>query len=167
VIARYRWLHSLGVGVRAGTGLIDDSSAALSPWLYREFVVPCVLRVVEAVGRPLRIHVDGAANHLLPIYGELELDELVSFGWGTSVDAVRDQLGGRALLSGNLAPDLFVRRSPEDVYRAAMRVLEVLAPCGGFLLQEGANMPPEAKPENIEAMVRAAEDFGLPASPIN
>ena len=167
VIGRYRWLQSLGVGVQAGTVLIDDSSAVLSPWLYREFVVPCVLRVVEAIGRPLRIHVDGPAGHLLPIYEELELDELVSFGWGTSLEKVRDHLGGRALLSGNLEPGLFVRGAPEDVYAAAMHALEILAPCGGFLLQEGANMPPEAKPENIESMVRAAEDFGLPPSGIS
>jgi len=67
VIERYRWLHSMGLGLNSGTALVDDSAGALSPWLYREFVVPCVLRVLDAVGRPLRIHIDAPANHLLPI----------------------------------------------------------------------------------------------------
>lgn len=162
VIGRYKWLHSLGIGVGYGTSLIDDASSNLSPWLYREFVLPCVRRVVEAVGRPLRIHVDGPADHLLPIYQEIELDELVSFGPRTNLEKVRQRLGGRALLSGNVDPMLFVQGSPDDVYRAAWHALEVLAPCGGFLLQDGNNLPPEARLENITAMLRAADDFGLP-----
>ena len=87
---------------------------------------------------------------------------LVMFGWGTSIEKVRDHLGGKALLSGNLDPMMFASGTPQDVYDAAMHVLEVLAPCGGFVLMEGANMVPEAKLENIRAMVRAAEDYGLP-----
>jgi len=162
VIERYRWLHSMGLGLNSGTALVDDSAGALSPWLYREFVVPCVLRVLDAVGRPLRIHIDAPANHLLPIYQELGLQDLIMFGWETSLEKVRDTLGGRATLSGNLEPVLFASGTPQDIYRAAMHVLEILAPCGGFVLMEGANMVPEAKLENIRAMVQAAEDFGLP-----
>ena len=162
VIGRYRWLHSLGVGLGGGTGLVDDASSNLSPWLYRDFVVPCVLRVVQAVGRPLRIHVDGPADHLLPLYQELALDELSAFGPRTSAQRVRETLGGRALLSGNLDPMLFVYGTPDEVYRAAWKVLEILAPCGGFILQDGNNLPPESTCENIAAMVRAAEEFGLP-----
>jgi uroporphyrinogen-III decarboxylase len=162
VIGRHRWLQSLGCLTGAGTGLVDDASSNLSPWLYREFVVPCVLRVVEAIGRPLRIHVDGPADHLLPIYRELGIDELMSFGPRTAIEKVREYLGGRALLSGNVDPLLFVRGTPADVYREASRVLEVLAGCGGLILQDGNNLPPEASIDSIAAMVRAAEDFGLP-----
>ena len=78
------------------------------------------------------------------------------------MEEVRDYLGGRATLSGNLEPTLFAFGTPEDVYRASIRALEILGGCGGFTLAEGSNMVPEAKMENIAAMVRASEDFGLP-----
>ena len=162
MIERCRWLRGMGIGVNSGTCLVDDSAGALSPRLYREFVVPCVLRALDALGRPLRIHIDAPANHLLPIYQELDLQDLIMFGWGTSLEQVRDTLGGRATLSGNLDPMLFASGTPRDIYDAAMHALEILAPCGGFVLMEGANMVPEAKLENIGAMVQAAEDFGLP-----
>lgn len=162
VIDRYRWLHSLGIGVNGGTYLVDDSSGALSPRLYHEFVEPCVRRVFAAIGRPYQIHIDAPAHHLLPIYRELDIDQLLGFGWGTTPEKVREYLGGRAVLTGNLDPSLFVLGTPADVYCAARHALEVLAPCGGFVLSEGANMPPGAHLDNIAAMVRAAEDFAVP-----
>jgi hypothetical protein len=159
VIARYRWLHTLGVGVGGGAYLVDDSSGALSLRLYREFVLPCVRRVYGAIGRPYQVHIDAPANHLLPIYRELDIDQLLGFGWGTSLEKVRDTLGGRAVLTGNLDPSLFVLGTPEEVYRASCRALEILGPCGGFILSEGANMPPGARLDSIAAMVQAAEDL--------
>jgi uroporphyrinogen decarboxylase len=159
VIARSKWLHSLGVHVNAGTYLVDDSSGALSPRHYREFVYAYVMRVVDAIGRPLTIHIDAPANHLLRIYRQMDIQELSGFGWGTSVELVRHYLGGRAVLTGNLEPTLFIHGTPEDIYSAAMRALRALAPSGGFILQEGANLPPGAPIENINAMVRAAEDY--------
>jgi uroporphyrinogen-III decarboxylase len=162
VIGRYRWLRSLGADTNEGTYLVDDSAGALSPWLYRDFVYPCNLRVAEAIGRPLRIHIDAPADHLLPFYREMEIASLDGFGWGTSLGKVREYLGGQATMSGNLEPALFAFGTPDDVYRAATHALEILGPCGGFTLMEGANMVPEAKMENIAAMLRASEDFGLP-----
>ena len=161
-IARYRWLQSQGIGVDDGVFLVDDLSGALSPALYREFVLPCVLRVVEAIGRPLTIHIDAPANHLLPIYQELDIHCLSYFGWETSPEKVRAHLGGRAVLIGNLSPGFLLSASPAEVYQAAWRVLEVLAPCGGFILADGANIAPGTPPENIGAMVRASQDYGLP-----
>ncbi len=88
VIARYRWLRSMGIN-QDGVYLVDDSSGALSPACYRKFVLPCIRRVVEALGRPLTIHIDAPANHLLAIYrDELQIQRLDGFGWGTSVEKV-------------------------------------------------------------------------------
>jgi len=162
VIARLRWLRSMGVGTSEGTYLIDDSAGALSPKHYRAFVLPYNLQALEAIGRPLRLHVDAPADHLLPIYREIGLDRLEYFGWATSLTRVRECLGGWTVLSGNVDPSLFVMGTPDDVYHASLHALSVLAPWGGYILQDGYNMPPGAKDENITAMWRAAEDFGLP-----
>jgi hypothetical protein len=162
VIERYRWLQGMSGGMGQGVYLVDDSSGALSPAHYRTFVRPYVMQVVEALGRPLTIHIDAPANHLLPIYREINIQRLDSFGWGTSLEKVREYLGGRAVLTGNIEPGLFAMGTPEDVYRASWHALEVLAPCGGFILQDGANMVPGAKLDNINAMMAAARAYGLP-----
>jgi hypothetical protein len=162
VIARLHWLRGMGIGLTEGTYLIDDSAGALSPRHYRTFVLPYNLQVLEAIGRPLRIHVDAPADHLLPIYREIGLDRLEHFGWATSLEKVRECLGGRTVISGNIDPALFVTGTPDEVYAASLHALNILAPCGGYILQDGYNMPPGAKDENITAMLRAAEDFGLP-----
>ncbi|MHB1357885.1 MAG: uroporphyrinogen decarboxylase family protein [Anaerolineae bacterium] len=162
VLDKYRWLRSLGIGLDSGPYIVDDSSGALSPAHYREFLFPCVMRLVEAIGRPLQIHIDAPANHLLPIYREMNVERLLGFGWGTSPEKVREYLGGHAVLVGNISPALFIHGTPQEVYDASMHVLRVLAPCGGFILTEGANMVPGASLENIQAMVRAADDYGLP-----
>ena len=162
VIDKYRWLRSQGIGLDAGPYMVDDSSGALSPAHYREFIYPCVMRVVEAIGRPLWIHIDAPADHLLPIYREMKVARLLGFGWGTSVEKVREYLGGQAVVTGNISPALFIYGTPQEVYDASRHVLQVLAPCGGLVLTEGANMAPGASLENILAMVRAAEDYGLP-----
>jgi hypothetical protein len=162
VIARYRWLASERPGGSDGTYLVDDSSGNLSPKLYRAFVYPRVQRVVEAIGRPLRIHIDAPANHLLPFYHELGVQDFPGFGWGTSLEKVRQYLGGRAKLTGNLDPAMLLQGTPVEVYDAAMQVLRILAPCGGLVLSEGANVAPGTPRENIAAMLRASEDYGLP-----
>ena len=173
VIGGHQWLRSMGAsresitltGPSRGTFLVDDSAGALSPHLYREFVYPCIMRVVEALGRPLSIHIDAPADHLLPFYREMGVERFPGFGWETSLEAVREYLGGRAILTGNLSPSLLLQGTPHEVYNAARRVLAILAPCGGLILSEGANMAPGTPIKNMKAMVRAAEDFGMPDSP--
>ena len=177
VIGHYRWLASItenpvgrhrwgpklkAIKDRRGTGLVDDSAGALSPRLYREFVYPYSMRVVEAVGRPLSIHIDAPADHLLPFYREMGVRSFPGFGWRTSLGKVREYLGGQAALIGNLSPMLLLYGTPNRVYNAAWRVLDTLAPCGGLVLSEGDNVAPGTPVANMQAMVQAAEDYGVP-----
>ena len=165
VIARNRWLRKSGLGSGRGTYLVDDSSGNLSPRLYKEFVYPRVLRVLEAVGCPLRIHIDSPADHLLPFYHEMGVEDFPGFGWGTSLEKVREHLGGQAVLRGNVSPSLLHNGSVAEVYAASKQVLEILAPCGGLILSEGANLAPHTPRENIQAMLQASIDYGLPRNP--
>jgi hypothetical protein len=48
----------------------------------------------------------------------------------------------------------------EQVKRAAMECLEALAPCGGFMLGDGANVCPGTPRESFEAIMEAAEEYG-------
>jgi uroporphyrinogen-III decarboxylase len=50
--------------------------------------------------------------------------------------------------------------SAEAVREATRRVIEKLSPLGGFIVQDGNNIPPGSPVENINAMMEAAERYG-------
>ncbi len=45
----------------------------------------------------------------------------------------------------------------------ALAALTALAPCGGLLLGDGANVCPGTPLENLAALTEAAEAYGVPA----
>jgi uroporphyrinogen-III decarboxylase len=50
--------------------------------------------------------------------------------------------------------------SPEEIYQESCRCIEKAARSGRFTLSSSCEVPYETPPENIDAMVRAAREFG-------
>ena len=50
--------------------------------------------------------------------------------------------------------------SREEVKQAARECLEAMAPCGGFMLGDGANVCPGTPLESFRAIMEAAEEYG-------
>ena len=65
-------------------------------------------------------------------------------------------MGGRVRLWGNINPMLLKDGS------AATEALKAMAPCGGYMLGDGANICPGTPLENLSAMMESACDYGLP-----
>ena len=59
-------------------------------------------------------------------------------------------------IDGNIKPLAFVTATPAVIDAEATRLLDLFAPRGGFILSSGCEIPPEAQPANIKAMVTAA-----------
>jgi uroporphyrinogen decarboxylase len=59
-------------------------------------------------------------------------------------------------LDGNIKPLSFVEAEPEEIQAEAKRLINVFGTRGRFLLSSGCEIPPEARPENIEALVTTA-----------
>jgi uroporphyrinogen decarboxylase len=103
----------------------------------------------------------GRSDHLLEVFRDgLRIDELQGFGWQVDVERVAEVLGGRVVLLGNVNPMLVRDGTAEEVRRAARKVIERLAPLGGFIVQDGNNIPPGSPLRNINAMMEAAETWG-------
>jgi uroporphyrinogen-III decarboxylase len=69
-------------------------------------------------------------------------------------------MGGRVVLLGNVNP-LLVRTGPvERILEATRACIETLAPLRGYIVQDGANIPPDTPPEHVNAMMQAAETWG-------
>lgn len=140
-----------------GVYICDDSAALLSPDDYRQILLPFNLRYKEHFGGRCTVHCDGRADHLLPIYrDELGIDCFWSFGYQTDKLKTAQALGGKAVLVGNINPMKILSATRQDVIDETLEALRVFAPCGGYIIMDGSNIPPGAPLENINAMSEAA-----------
>lgn len=139
----------------------DDLAVSLSAETYREIVLPYekILRF-HFDGRT-SLHMCGRSDHLLEIFrDELRIHELQGFGYEVGLERIRDVMGGRVVLLGNVNPMLIHSGTPHEVREATRRVIEVLGPSRGLIVQDGNNIPPGSPLANINAMMEAAERYG-------
>ena len=85
------------------------------------------------------------------------------FGYAVDPRTAAENLGGRMYLWGNISPMLMLNGSKEEVKQAAFTALEAMAPCGGFMLGDGANVCPGTPLENLAALTEASQEYGLPS----
>ncbi len=152
---------------RGGYGIAEDSSQIMSAQMFREFVVPCDNQLYEAFGRDLAdgrgMHMCGISTHL---HRALMEDERITsfnvFGYQVPPRVAAANLRG-ARLWGNVNPMLMLNGSKAEVKQACLDCLAAMAPGGGFMLGDGANVCPSTPLENLVVFTEAAEAYGMPA----
>ena len=139
----------------------DDLAVSLSAETYREIVLPFEKNLRNRFDGRTSLHMCGRSDHLLEIFrDELRIHEYQGFGYEVGLERIRDVMGGRVVLLGNVNPMLIRDGTPAEVREATRRVLEVLGPSRGLIVQDGNNIPPGSPLENINAMMEAAERYG-------
>jgi uroporphyrinogen decarboxylase len=139
----------------------DDLAAGLSAESYRDLVLPQEQRLRFHFNGRASFHMCGRTDHLLEIFrDDLRIDEFQGFGYEVDLAHVARVMGGRVVLLGNVNPMLVHRGPPERVREATAACIRALAPLSGYIVQDGANIPPGTPPEHINAMMEAAEVFG-------
>lgn len=143
-----------------GILLLDDLVGMISPRTYKTQVEPHLKRIFAAFEGLIRVyHNDTPCPHLLKPLTEAGFD-VFNFSHETDIGEVKDIMGQRVALLGNVAPlDLGVRGEPEEVYAAAIKCLDKAAPGGGMILSFGGGVSPGTRPENIDALLQAAHDW--------
>ena len=146
-------------------GVAEDSAQILSPRQFVEFCIPYSGMMFERFGAGLQfgrgIHMCGDSSHLLPsLKNELRMTHFDVFGYLVPPKVAAEKLGGNILMWGNLNPMLMRDGSSEEVRQAAWECLKALAPCGGFMLGDGANICPGTPLESFQAVMEAAKAYG-------
>jgi len=151
---------------RGGLGLAEDTTTIMSTDSFREFVLPYDLRLYETlgtVGGYRGMHMCGDSAHLhQALVEELNITNFEIFGYVVPPQVAASNLGGKVALWGNINPMLMLKGSKSEVKADAMAALQAMAPCGGFLLGDGANVCPGTPVENLAALTEAAEEYGKP-----
>ena len=143
--------------------LAEDSAQIMSAKLFKEFCVPYDKMLFEKFGRAGRaIHMCGDSTHLhQALKQDLHMTSFDIFGYLVPPRFAAAILGGKTLLWGNINPMLMKDGAREEVKQAAWECLEAMAPCGGFMLGDGANVCPGTPLQNFQAIMEAAEEYGL------
>jgi uroporphyrinogen-III decarboxylase len=147
-----------------GILLLDDIPGLLSPRSFDAIAAPHLRRILEAFDGLIRIyHNDTPCPHLLSRIGRLPF-EVWNFSHEMDIAAVREAVGPRLALLGNVAPlDTLARGTPERVREEARLCVEKAAPRGPFILSAGGGASPGTPAENIDALAEAARSWRPPA----
>ena len=166
LIAAEEYFREKAPGVRGGFGSADDSATIMSPAMYREFCVPYTGALYDRFGAGLKdgrgMHMCGDSIHLLDVLrDELKISSFNIFGYMVPPKIAAEKLGKHGVwLWGNVNPMLMLSGTKSEVKAAAMAALEGMAPCGGFMLGDGANVCPGTPIENLAALTEASEEYG-------
>jgi len=158
VIIRYG-LAQLEAGAHLPIVFEPSGSPAVIPHqFFREFVLPRLAEVFAAFkgagSQANWLHIAGPTESILPFYPQAGVD-IANFDYCVTPADAQKALP-QTCLDGNITPLLFVEGTPEAIALESSRLLDSFAERGGFILSSGCEIPPEAKPENIAAMVEAA-----------
>ena len=167
LIEAQRWFMAIDSRPRHGFGLAEDTAQIMSPEMFREFAVPYTGRLFDIFGGEFRygrgLHMCGQSTHLHRVLvDDLRISSFDIFGYEVNPDDAARNLGGRMHLWGNINPMLMLDGTTDEVRQAAGAALDTLAPCGGFMLGDGANVCPGTPLENLAELTAAAREYGLP-----
>lgn len=140
--------------------IFDPSSSpeVIPAGFFRELVMPRLKKMTtafrEAGAGASWLHIAGKVEGILQYYPEAGVD-IANFDYCVPADKAMELLP-KTCLDGNLTPYGFVDAPPEEVADQALALVQAFSGRGGFILSSGCEIPPEASPANVEAMVAAA-----------
>ncbi len=152
----------LQLQVRAGAHalqLFDSWVGHLSRTEYEREILPSLQEIFQTFDDPAvpTIYFSTGSTHLLDLAARTGAQAL-GVDWRLPLGRVRRIVGDRIALQGNLDP-VALRTDPGTIYRLAREVLDELPDHRGHVFNLGHGVPPDARPENVEALVEFVHRF--------
>ncbi len=128
----------------------------LSPAIFRKLIKPHLDRIFSEIDSPNVLHMCGDTNMIIELLGECGADA-VSVENKNDVVATREKLGADALILGDIdAYNVLVNGTPEQVEQAVKDAVDK----GVNALWPGCDIWPTVPRENMQALMRAAREYG-------
>lgn len=145
------------IGFKVG----DDLPGQLSLRHFELFALPSLEKVFKAFkGRIGIYHNDSDTTHLLEAIPRTGA-KVFHFGFEVDAGEAKRRIGDKMCLLGNVPPlEVLAKGTPFDVKLACKKCILRAAPHGGYVLSAGGELVRGTPPENIEAMVKAAKEYG-------
>ncbi len=142
--------------------IYDPVAIMLSNPMVEEFsfaYLEPLIRHIKSLRALVLLHICNDTTRLLNRMVEIGAD-ILSLDVQVDLAKAREMVAGRASLSGNVATNHLALSTPEQIYQESCRCIEKTARGGRYTLGSSCEVPYETPVENIDAMVRAARDFG-------
>ena len=158
--------RDLGVeGLITATDIAENRGPYFSPEHMRRFILPYLqewARQVKSLGAFPILHTDGNLESCLEDLAQTGISALQAIDpvAGMDIKKVKQQIGDRVCLCGNVDCGLFLQGTPEQVYEATAGLIKACKPGGGFVLGASNVIQSQAPNENILAMIEAWKNFG-------
>lgn len=143
-----------------GIFILDDIVGFINEDHYKEFAHPYLKRICDAFPDDwVKIyHNDASVEACLEHLPDAGFNVL-NWGKQTEIADVKDRIGDRMVLMGNVNPlEIGVRGDPEEVFDATMDILED-SEGENIILSVGGGTSPGMPKENIQAMLDALKEF--------
>ncbi|MBW2368369.1 MAG: hypothetical protein JRH15_10820 [Deltaproteobacteria bacterium] len=148
-------------------GIGTGAPPYISPRTFDEFSYPTIKMMVDmAVNRGFKVHLhaDGDLTQCLHtlkgITDGLPKGMVMIDFEKTDMKKAKEVLGDTVCIYGNVPSSLFVYGTPEETDDYCRQLIEDCAPGGGFVLGSECEVPWDAKPDNVRAMIKSVEKYG-------
>ena len=149
---------------RAAIALHRSSNDFISPDTFRKLSLPSLKDLVERLkedGMTSVLHCDGNWDLNFEALRELPAGCTVVELDGTSdIFKAKEVIGDRMCISGDVPANLLALGSTSEVDEYCHRLIEQVGRGGGFILASGCEVAPNAKPENVKAMMESVVKYG-------
>lgn len=138
------------------------SASIISPKQYERFCQPFHARAARAfqeLGVKVYLHVCGKSSPILEMMADTGVDAIEPLDQ-MDLDDLRDakkRVGDRVCLKGGISTLTLLNASADEVYQLCVDAIRICGPTG-YILGSGDDIPRDTPFENIDAMLRAAED---------
>lgn len=133
--------------------------------MWMEFAWPYIKEMVEitaAHGVIPILHFDSCWDRELETLKELPARKcLLMLDGSTDIRKARNVLGDHMCIMGDVPAHLLAFGTEDEVYRYTTNLIDDIGPETGFIVSSGCDVPLNAKPENVSAMIRAAEEYRI------
>ncbi len=155
--------------IKIGDDLGTQNNLLISPRMYRTMLKPLhadfIAFIKERTSAKVFFHSDGDIFDLLDDLVEIGVDILnpiqTSAGKMADLDALKKRFGRELVFCGAIdTQHILPHGSPDQVRAEVRRVIQLLAPGGGYMLAPVHTIMDEVPPENIVAMVDAVQEYG-------
>ncbi|HWR09345.1 uroporphyrinogen decarboxylase family protein [Sporomusa sp.] len=134
------------------------ASQFYSPKIWERFVWKYLKATVDAIieeGAIANIHIDGNWERDLKYFRSFPKAKVVFETDGaTDIYKIKEVLGDHMCIKGDVSAALLTVGKPDQVYDYCTKLIKDMG--SGFILSTGCTVPPNAKVENVKAIVAAA-----------
>ena len=158
------WLEAqaMAVGAAEGIMLLDDIIGFMSPEDYMEFAHPYFREIFIAFPVSVRIlHNDTENPASYPFLADMGIN-IFNFTYKEQMSKVRALTGDSICLMGNLPPlHVLTNGTPADVEADSLARLNDYGCMKGLIFSAGGGASPGMPAQNVNAMIRAAKNWGF------